>query len=145
MTRLNGGDNDVMYRIHVGVGMLIALLTIGRAVWRLVEPSPRTPPMPEWRRAVYLANHATFYVVLLALAGGGLAILITSDITPLHWAVDAATVEAGRARDSHFSLALVFSALFVMHVVGVVSYQRTKGDVFARIGITGIASPHSPA
>ena len=143
MTRVNGGDNDAMYRVHVGLGMVITLLTIARAGWRVVEPSPRTPPMPEWRRIVYVANHAAFYVVLLALAGGGLAILIGSEITPMPWAVDAAAVEDGRARDAHFILALIFSALFVMHVIGVVSYQRTKGDVFSRMGIDGMASPDS--
>ncbi len=143
MTRLNGGDNDGMYRIHVAIGMTVALLTIARALWRFIEPSPRTPPMPEWRRIAYLANHAAFYVLLLALAGGGIAILIGSDLTPLPWTVEAAAIEDSRARDSHFILALIFSALFVMHVAGVVSYQRTKGDVFTRMGITGLASPDS--
>lgn len=145
MTRLDGGDNDLMYRTHVAIGMTVACLTIARAVWRFVEPSPKTPPMPGWRRFVYLANHAAFYVVLLGLAAGGIAILISSDMTPLPWTVDAAAVEDGRARDSHFILAMIFSALFVMHVAGVVSYQRTKGDVFTRIGITGLASPNSTA
>ncbi len=143
MTRLNDGDNDAMYRIHVAIGLAVALLTIGRAVWRFVEPSPETPPMPKWRRTLYLANHAAFYVVLLALAVSGLVILISSDITPLPWAVDAAAVGDGRPRDGHFILALIFSALFFMHVIGVVSYQRTKGDVFSRMGITGLASPDS--
>ncbi len=145
MTRINDGDNDLMYRAHVGVGMLIALLTIGRVVWRVIEPSPRTPPMPEWRRVAYIANHGAFYVVLFALASTGIATLIASDLTPLPWTVEAAAIEDGRARDNHFVMALVFSALFVMHVVGVVTYQRTKGDVFSRMGVTGLASGDAAA
>lgn len=140
MTRINGGDNDLMYRAHVGLGMVVALLTITRAVWRFVEPSPVTPPMPEWRKIVYVANHAAFYVGLLALAGTGIATLITSDITPIPTSVDATAVQDGRARDAHFLLALVYSALFVMHVVGVISYQRSKGDVLTRMGISGVAT-----
>lgn len=145
MTRINGGDNDTMYRAHVGIGMLIALLTIGRVAWRVIEPSPRTPPMPSWRRVAYIANHGAFYVVLAALAGTGIATLVASDLTPLPWTVDAAAIEDGRARDNHFVMALIFSALFVMHVAGVVTYQRTKGDVFSRMGITGLASGDAAA
>lgn len=140
MTRVNGGDNDLLYRVHVGVGMVVAILTIGRAMWRFIEPSPETPPMPAWRRVIYLANHAAFYVVLLALALAGIITLTTSGMTPFPATVDAAAVEDGLARDAHFILALIFSALFIMHVAGVVTYQRTKGDVFTRMGITGVAS-----
>ncbi len=143
MTRLGDGDTDVLYQIHVGVGLVIALLTIGRVVWRLVEPSPSTPPMPGWRRIVYVANHAAFYVVLLALAVVGIAMLVASDVSPFPTSVDAASVDDGRLRDLHFRLALVFSGLFIMHVIGVVTYQRTKGDVFSRMGITGLSSPEA--
>ena len=141
MSRLGGGDNDRLHQIHVGVGLLVAVLTIGRVAWRVIEPSPSTPPMPDWRRVAYVANHVAFYVVLLALAVGGIAMLIASGVAPFPTSVDATSVDDGRLRDGHFVLALVFSALFVMHVVGVVTYQRTKGDVFARMGIEGVSSP----
>ncbi len=130
-----------MYRVHVAVGMTVAVLTAIRAAWRLIETSPQSPPMPGWRRLAYAGNHAAFYVVLLALAGTGVATLLASGITPFPTSVDAAAVEDGRARDAHFLLALVFSALFVMHVVGVATYQRTKGDVFSRMGVTRFGSP----
>ncbi len=145
MTRLNAGDNDVMYRIHVGVGMSVAILTIVRAIWRFVEPSPETPPMPEWRRTVYIANHAVFYVVLFALATTGVATLVASGIAPIPTNVNASAVEDGRARDAHFILGLVFSALFFMHVIGVMTYQRTKGDVLKRMGVNEITSRQTSA
>lgn len=141
MTRIGDGDIDAMYRVHVGIGLTIALLTIGRVVWRIVEPSPETPPMPDWRRLIYVANHAAFYVVLLALSTGGILMLVTSDVAPLPTSVDAMSVDDGRLRDGHFLLSLVFSGLFIMHVAGVVAYQRTKGDVLSRMGIEGVASP----
>ena len=143
MTRIGDGDTDSMYRIHVGIGLLIALLTLSRVAWRVVEPSPATPPMPEWRRRLYVANHVGFYVALGLLATTGIAMLVASDVTPLPTSVDAGSVEDGRPRDAHFALSLVFSALFFMHVIGVVTYQRTKGEVFSRMGVTGLPSPNS--
>ena len=145
MARVAGGDSDGMYRAHVAIGLVIGLLTLARIAWRVIEPSPTPPPMPAWRLRLYQANHAAFYVVLLALAASGIALLLASDLTLSPTGIEAEAVEDGRARDGHFILALIFSALFFMHVAGVVSYQRTKGDVFARIGVTGLNSPdHTP-
>ncbi len=75
MTRVNDGDNTTLYRAHVALGLLVALLTIARAVWRFVEPSPVTPPMAPWRRWLYLANHYALYVGLFALAVTGIVTL----------------------------------------------------------------------
>lgn len=135
MTRINDGANDTMYRVHVGIGLLVSVLTIVRVIWRFREPSPPTPPMPEWRRIAYLANHYALYVGLFALAGTGITTLLASGLTPLPTDVTAAAVEDGRPRDAHFILALAYSGLLVMHVVGVVTYQRTKGDVTSRMGL----------
>ncbi len=46
VTRINSGDNTTLYRIHVTLGLLIAVLTIVRVIWRFTEPSPVPPPMP---------------------------------------------------------------------------------------------------
>ncbi len=135
MTRVDGGDNTTMYRIHVAVGLLVAALTIVRVGWRLVEPSPATPPMPTWRRRLYLANHYSLYLGLFALAVTGIVVLVSNDMTPLPTDVVAADVDDVRAGDAHFALAIVYTALFLMHIVGVLSYQRSKGDVLTRMGI----------
>ena len=140
MTRIDDGDNDTMYRIHVGLGLLVAVLTIGRVIWRFLEPTPDPPPMPAGRRQLYNANHYGLYVVLFVLAVTGIATLVASGLTPFPTDVVASEVEDGRPRDAHFALGLIFIALFVMHVVGVVTYQRTKGDVASKMGLN-LSSP----
>lgn len=142
MTRINAGDNTTLYRIHVAIGLLVAVLTIIRVIWRFTEPSPVPPPMPPWRQKLYIANHYALYVGLLALAVTGIATLLTNDLTPFPPDVVASEVDDVRAGDAHFVLALVYTALLVMHVVGVLAYQRSRGDVLSRMGID-LAGDHT--
>lgn len=135
MTRINDGDNNTMYRVHVALGLLIAVLTIIRVVWRFLEPSPTPPPMPPWRRLLYTANHYALYVGLLVLAVTGIATLVTNDLTPFPPSVVASEVDDVRAGDAHFALALIYTGLFVMHIAGVLAYHRTKGPVLNKMGI----------
>lgn len=135
MTRIDGGDNTTMYRLHVGNGLLITVLTIGRALWRFAEPSPHAPPMPPWRRIAFAGNHYALYVGLFALAASGIATLVANDLTPLPIDLVASDVDDVRAGSAHFVLALIYIGLVVMHVGGVVSYQRTKGNVLEKMGL----------
>lgn len=136
MTRTNGGDNTTMYRVHVGLGLLVALLTIVRVVWRMVEPTPDPPPMARWRQRVFAANHYALYAGLFLLAASGIATLVANDMVPFPPAVIASEVEDVAAGDAHFLLAVIYVGLFLMHIAGVVSYQKTKGAVLHRMGIT---------
>lgn len=135
MTRINEGDNTTMYRIHIALGLMVAVLTLVRVVWRLVEPTPNPPPMPGWRRLAFLANHYAFYVGLFALAVTGIVTLTSNGLTPLPGSVVAGEVEPVPAGGAHFLLTLVFVGLFIMHLVGVLSYQLRKGDVLGKMGL----------
>ncbi len=140
MTRVNDGDNTTMYRVHVALGLLIAVLTIIRVIWRFFEPSPTPPPMPRWREWLYAANHYALYVGLLVLAITGIATLVTNDLTPFPPSVVASEVDDVKAGDAHFVLALIYTGLFLMHVAGVVAYHRRKGPVLNKMGVNFISS-----
>jgi len=135
MTRVDDGDNTTLYRIHVALGLLAALLTIIRVVWRVIEPSPTHPPMSSGRRVLYLANHYALYGGLFLLAITGIAVLVSNGLSPFPADVVASEVEDVAVGDAHFLLALIYSGLFVMHIVGVLSYERTKGEVLSRMGL----------
>lgn len=149
MTRVGDGSNDWLYRAHVGIGMLVALLTVARVIWHFREPTPTPPPLPRWRTALFVGNHYALYVLLLLLTISGIGTLLASDLTPFPPDVVAADVEDGTARDAHFALALIYTGLLFMHIAGVLSYQRTKGDVLSRMGINsnigGWNGPHTTA
>ena len=135
MTRIDGGANDAMYRAHVAVGLLVSVITIARVIWRIVEPTPEPIPMPPWRRRLYLANHYGLYIGLVLLALTGISILVSNDAGIAPWSIHAADIEESSAGDAHFALVIVYTGLYLMHVIGVLSYQRTKGDVLARMGV----------
>ncbi len=136
MTRVGDGDNTTLYRSHVALGLLVAVLTLVRVAWRVVEPSPIPPPMEPWRRLLFVANHTALYVVLAALAVSGIGVLLTNDITPVPSEVVASDVDDVAAADAHLVAALIYTGLMLMHVVGVISHQRRDRSTLARMGIS---------
>ena len=141
MTRINDGDNTTMYRIHVTLGLAVAVLTIVRVVWRFMEPSPADPEMPTWRRILFLTNRYGLYIGLFALAITGIGTLLTNDLSIFPPDIVATEVDDVRAGDAHFALALIYSGLFLMHIAGVVSYHRVKGDVLSKMVPTMTPAP----
>ena len=143
MTRIDGGDNTTLYRIHIGLGQSVAILTVLRVITRMREPTPAPPPMPQWRKVLFVANHYALYVGLFALAVTGSATLLASDLSMYPPNINATEVDDVAAGDAHFALAVIYTGLLGMHIAGVLSYQRSKGDVLSRMGIQ-IRSRTSP-
>ena len=52
---------------HASVGLLVLILSILRVIWRLVNPPPALPPMPDWQILATKALHGLFYVLLIAI------------------------------------------------------------------------------
>lgn len=137
MTRVGeGGGQTALYRIHVGLGLTVAGLTLARVVWRIVEPTPAPPPMPAWRLRLYTGVHVALYAGLAVLAISGVAMLVGSGMVPIPPDVVPADVHRDLApRAGHQVTAYVFLGLFAAHIAGVASYQLAKGDVLARMGV----------
>ena len=137
MTRLEEGSAQTgLYRAHVALGLMVAILTLVRVVWRIVEPTPEPPPMPHWRHRLFIGIHVALYGGLVVLAFTGIATLLGSDMAPFPSEVIAADIDRDLApRAGHQVLAYIFIALFIAHVAGAVSYQLKKGDVLGKMGI----------
>ena len=118
MTRVDGGTVDELYQAHVGLGLLVSALTVVRAVWRVREDSPSPPPMAAWRRRLYVGNHRLLYAGMGALALTGIAILVSSGVGLNPASVTAEEVSDSRLSDAHFALALLYTGLFGMHIIG---------------------------
>lgn len=62
------GAPDPYIGWHKSVGLLILVLTVGRIVWRLVNPAIALPrSMPGWQRAAARVSHVLFYVLLIVM------------------------------------------------------------------------------
>ena len=130
-----GGTVDELYQAHVGLGLVVTVLTVARAVWRVREESPSPPPMAAWRRHLYVANHQLLYAGMGALALTGLAILVSSGVGLNPTSVTAEEVSDSRLGDAHFALALLYAGLFAMHIIGAVTYQLGEGKVLYKVGL----------
>lgn len=65
--RVYAASSDFILRIHETLGMTVFALVLLRMVWRLADPSPEDPPMPEWMKVSAEIVHATLYALLIGI------------------------------------------------------------------------------
>lgn len=138
MVRLGAGDTKTMlYGVHIALGLLIAVLTVARLIWRFTDPTPATPPgMSKGRRLAFHGVHILLYVLLFPLIASGIGMLLTSGLSLWPGAVDPAAISRDLApRVGHDIGSKVYLVLVVAHIGGVALYQRLKGDVLSRMGV----------
>jgi len=131
-----------LYQLHLLGGWVIVALMLARAVLRFRQPAPTPAGLAPWNRRLHAGVHGavTFFPLLLAASGTGA--ILQNDLGPLLQAQVAppATLDVAQSRDAHQVGAYLFTALLLVHVAGVVRYQRTRGDVLARMGVRWWAS-----
>lgn len=138
---LDDGLRLNLYQVHLLAGWTVVVLMIVRLVLRFRQPV--TPPtgLAPWNRRLYAGVHWGVTLVPLLLAVSGTATILQNDLGPLLQAGVAppATLDVAQFRDAHETGAYMFLALLVVHVAGVVRYQRTLGDAMGRMGVRGLA------
>jgi cytochrome b561 len=71
---IEGPMSRTMIEWHKSVGMTILVLTLGRIVWRLMNPAlPLPVDAPRWQNILARTTHILFYVLLIGLPLGGWA------------------------------------------------------------------------
>ncbi len=136
MTKL--GDTPLqtlLYRTHIGIGLIILLVTVIRVVWLFIDTHPKPLPMASWRRVAFVWNHRLLYIVIALQLVSGVAMLLLSSLSIIPNAITPDLIQDVPPKDAHGILAKVFLLLFLMHVVGVLSYQFKEGQTFPRMGI----------
>ena len=136
MSKLSEGSlQTLLYRTHVGIGIIILVITIARLIWLYFDTHPTPLPMASWRRVVFVWNHRLLYIVIVLQLISGVAMLLLSGINVLPGALTPDLIQDVPPREAHHILAKVFLILFLMHVAGVLSYQFKKGATLRRMGI----------
>lgn len=138
MVRMPDGaaGQQLLYRGHIFLGLLVSLLTIGRVVWRVIDRTPDLPAGLQGLQAwLYRGVHYGLYIFLFIMALTGLGMLALSG-APLPPAPLDVTIFDGLAPQAGHSLfSKVFMALLVAHLGGVFLYQFREGDVLKRMGL----------
>lgn len=137
MTRIGESSTQVlMYRTHVGFGLIVLVLTAIRLIWLFIHRWPPVPPgLSKLRELAFKWNHILLYIVLIPLLLSGIGMLVLSGIGIIPSNVTPGAIKDVPPRMFHHYAAIVFTFLLLMHLVGVLQYQFKKGDVFSRMGI----------
>ena len=141
MTKL--GDTPLqttLYRTHIGIGLILLLITVIRVVWLFIDTHPKPLPMASWRRVVFVWNHRLLYIVIVLQLVSGLAMLLLSGLSIIPNTITPDLIQDVPPKNAHGILAKAFLLLFVMHVVGVLSYQFKEGQTLSRMGIGKVQS-----
>ncbi|MBI1339194.1 cytochrome B [bacterium] len=56
-----------LYQMHKSFGIMVLVLSVGRIVWRLMNPPPPEPPMPSWQKRAASAVHIAFYALIIIM------------------------------------------------------------------------------
>lgn len=137
MTRLNDGVTKTqMYQTHVLIGLTVLTLTVIRLAWRFVEPWPDGPPgLSTTRARAFKWNHILLYVFIVPLLLSGVSMLLLSNLGLSPGGVTPEAIMDVPPRIFHDIGSKLVLLLFIMHVVGVIQYQITKGDTLGRMGL----------
>ncbi len=122
--------SPLLYSIHIGLGLIVAGITLARVIWVLLSDRPEHLEMPRWERALFVVNHYTLYGLLALLSVSGIAMLLAAGTFDTY-----ALAKNDGPRDQHEIASTVFLLMFVMHVAGVVYYQVRKGSTLRRMGL----------
>ena len=132
----DGATKTQMYQTHVFIGLTVLVLTLVRLAWRFVEPWPDGPPGLSTNRArAFKWNHILLYVFIVPLLLSGVSMLLLSNLGLSPGGVTPQAIMDVPPRIFHGIGSKLVLVLFLMHVVGVVQYQITKGDTLGRMGL----------
>ncbi len=125
-----------LFQLHAVLGYVLLIMTLVRLYFKFRTPQPPPPAgMSGARLALYKLVHGLLYLSLILMAISGINILQQSGLglSPFFdpRGLDFEVPPVGLHVNGKFAVL----ALVLIHVVGVFSYQATKGDVLSRMGL----------
>ncbi|MDP3737204.1 MAG: cytochrome b/b6 domain-containing protein [Hyphomonadaceae bacterium] len=137
-----GSPKTALVQIHKSIGITILLLSVARLTWRLMNPPPAEPPMPQWQKLLATAVHVALYVLIIAMPLTG---WIMASASVAHDTRFFGTFEmtlpgfSGLPAETrkpiedsfhgiHNTLAWVIIAMLALHIAGAVKHQFIDKD-----------------
>ena len=113
-----------LYVWHKSIGILILLLVMMRAIWRLLNPTPALPSdLPRWEQMGARISHALLYLMMFMLPVSGWVINSAANIPfkifwtfPLPDLVAPDKSLADLAKLVHLYLVIALVALLTLHI-----------------------------
>jgi cytochrome b561 len=136
-----------LFQLHKSIGITVLALSLCRLAWRLSHRPPALPAtLPAWQRALALATHGAFYILIIGMPLTGWAMVSTS---PLHLptmlygrirlpdlpfspaARHGGAVEAV-FRQTHDTAAWIMIALVALHIAAALKHHFVDRDAILR-------------
>ena len=133
----DGTQKQVMYNVHVGVGLAAIAATVFRLVWLALHRWPEPlPKLSSAREKLITTTHVFLYIALAVALLSGIAMVISSGMPPMPGAIDPELIQDLPPRMIHDIFTKLLVVALIIHVVGVIDYQVRKGDTLSRMGVT---------
>ncbi len=133
----DGPQKQVMYNVHIAIGLLVIAVTVWRLAWLAFHRWPEPLSGLSTVRLKFLTGtHVFLYVALVVMLISGVATILTSGLLPIPGTVHPEDIADVPPRTVHDVFSKLLIIALVIHLVGVVDYQLRKGDTFGRMGIT---------
>ena len=119
---------------HVGVGVLLTVITIVRLIWRMTQPMP-TKIGSKWEQTLASITHLVFYVLIFTLFCAGY-LLSTADgrgLEVFNWFVipslgELFTKQESISGDVHEIAAYVLIILAIVHALAALKHHFLNRD-----------------
>ena len=133
----------LLYQMHRSVGITILLLTVGRVIWRIMNPPPALPEeMNKLEKTASHLVHLGFYGIMIALPLTGWlysSVSVKLDVPTVLYGVvswpdlpftDGLKTEAasGAVNSAHGALAWLTLGLLALHVAGALKHELSAEE-----------------
>ena len=133
----DGTQKQVMYNVHVTIGLIVLAVTALRLVWLVLHRWPEPLPRLSTVRLKFLTGiHVFLYVALVVMLISGIAMILSRGQLPIPGAIEPESIANVPPRTMHDIFSKLLIIALVIHLVGVVDYQVRKGDTLGRMGIS---------
>ena len=130
------------YAWHAALGYDLLALTIGRLLWRWLNPVPALPADSKpWERLAAHGGHAGLYVLMFVVAATGWVVAVTfrTPMTADLLGISIPPLVGGLQREvrdlfeeTHKILAYILAALVLLHVAGALRHHLIKRNAVLR-------------
>jgi cytochrome b561 len=135
----NTETRAALLRLHVAVGGLVAVLTLLRIWWAVVDRLPERDGSPRWLTWAARGVHYAIYGVVLCLVATGAATLgLTGAFGPLFSGEPASLPAFGDVATytAHVALFITLTVLMAAHIAAALWHQFVLRDgLMARMGL----------
>jgi len=128
----DSGVKPLLLAVHVVLGLSVLAVTLGRVAWWWLadrRPDP-VAGIPRWQEVVARWVHILLYVAILALAGSGIALVITSEAVPVLFGGEGTLPDFWdfAPRLPHRVLAFTLIGLMLFHIGAAIYHQAVMKD-----------------